>query len=214
MPDGNFVPVLRRSEPKIVYFTLVLFAIFKWFCFLLYRISFNIDSTERTSRANIFASTTAYANLFIYMGNRQPVFIRHHCDSLRGTVFRAGPTTSSVCINDAIFLDKNNISHLCKMFLLYTYRKNSPVRTNISANSTIKIAESFLETDGRLHYSCQAILHESWLQYMRWAFADTKMARCTLLLKMFTADRPRRSNRILFFVYFFTSQTCNGFFNL
>ena len=148
------------------------------------------------------------------MGNRQPVFIRHHCDSLRGTVFRAGPTTSSVCINDAIFLDKNNISHLCKMFLLYTYRKNSPVRTNISANSTIKIAESFLETDGRLHYSCQAILHESWLQYMRWAFADTKMARCTLLLKMFTADRPRRSNRILFFVYFFTFQTCNGFFNL
>ena len=101
MPDGNFVPVLRRSEPKIVYFTLVLFAFFKWFCFLLYRIPFNIDSTERTSRANIFASTTAYANLFIYMGNRQPVFIRHHCDSLRGTVFRAGPTTSSVCINDA-----------------------------------------------------------------------------------------------------------------
>ena len=98
MPDGNFVPVLRRSEPKIVYFTLVLFAFFKWFCFLLYRIPFNIDSTERTSRANIFASTTAYANLFIYMGNRQPVFIRHHCDSLRGTVFRAGPTTSSVCI--------------------------------------------------------------------------------------------------------------------
>ena len=95
MPDGNFVPVLRRSEPKIVYFTLVLFAFFKWFCFLLYRIPFNIDSTERTSRANIFASTTAYANLFIYMGNRQPVFIRHHCDSLRGTVFRA---TYPICV--------------------------------------------------------------------------------------------------------------------
>ena len=66
MPDGNFVPVLRRSEPKIVYFTLVLFAFFKWFCFLLYRIPFNIDSTERTSRANIFASTNLHFPLPIH----------------------------------------------------------------------------------------------------------------------------------------------------
>ena len=56
MPDGNFVPVLRRSEPKIVYFTLVLFAFFKWFCFLLYRIPFNIDSTERTSSCLLYTS--------------------------------------------------------------------------------------------------------------------------------------------------------------
>ena len=214
MPDGNFVPVLRRSEPKIVYFTLVLFAFFEWFCFFLYGISFDIDGTEWTGWANIFKSSTTYTYFFIYMRNRQSVLIRHHRYCLCGAVFGAGSATGSICINNAIFLDENNISHLCKMFLLYTYRKNSPVRTNISANSTIKIAESFLETDGRLHYSCQAILHESWLQYMRWAFADTKMARCTLLLKMFTADRPRRSNRILFFVYFFTFQTCNGFFNL
>ena len=144
------------------------------FASFLYRIPFNIDSTERTSRANIFASTTAYANLFIYMGNRQPVFIRHHCDSLRGTVFRAGPTTSSVCINDAIFLDKTTYPICVRCFCFTLIGRIAPLGTNISANSTIKIAESFLETDGRLHYSCQAILHESWLQYMRWAFADTK----------------------------------------
>lgn len=86
------------------------------------------------------------------------------------------------------------------MFLLYTYGKNCSIGTNVSANSTVKVAKSFLKTNGRLHYACQTILHKSRFQDMRRAFADTKMTGCTLLLKVFPTDRSRRSDWIFLFV--------------
>ena len=100
------------------------------------------------------------------------------------------------------------------MFLFYTYGKNCSIGTNVSTNSTVKVAKSFLKTNGRLHYACQTILHKSRFQDMRRAFADTKMTGCTLLLKVFPTDRSRRSDWILFFVSLFAFQSCNGFFGL
>ena len=100
------------------------------------------------------------------------------------------------------------------MFLFYTYGKNCSIGTNVSTNSTVKVAKSFLKTNGRLHYACQTILHKSRFQDMRRAFADTKMTGCTLLLKVFPTDRSRRSDWILFFVSLFAFQSCNGFLGL
>ena len=118
---------------------------------------------------------------------------------LVGAVFGAGSATGSISINNAIFLDENNISHLCKMFLLYIYGKNCSIGTDISTDSTVKVTKSFLKANSRLHHACQAIFHKSRFQDMRRAFADTKMTGCALLLEVFPTDRPRRSDRIFLF---------------
>ena len=190
------------------------FVFFKRFCFFLHWISFDIDGAEWTGGANIFTSSTTYTYFLIYMRNCQSVLIRHHRHCLRGTVFGAGSATGSISINNAIFLDENNISHLCKMFLLYTYGKNCSIGTDISTDSTVKVTKSFLKANSRLHHACQAIFHESRFQDMRRAFADTKMTGCTLLLEVSPTDRPRRSDRILLFVCLLTFQTCYRFLGL
>lgn len=112
------------------------------------------------------------------------------------------------------FLDENNISHLCKMFLLYTYGKNCSIGTDISTDSTVKVTKSFLKANSRLHHACQAIFHKSRFQDMRRAFADTKMTGCALLLEVFPTDRPRRSDRIFLFVCLLTFQACYRFLGL
>ncbi len=191
------------QNPKSSISTLCSSLSLNGFASFLYRISFDIDGAEWTGGANIFTSSTTYTYFLIYMRNCQSVLIRHHRHCLRGTVFGAGSATGSISINNAIFLDENNISHLCKMFLLYTYGKNCSIGTDISTDSTVKVTKSFLKANSRLHHACQAIFHESRFQDMRRAFADTKMTGCTLLLEVFPTDRPRRSDRILLFLYAF-----------
>ena len=153
-----------RSESEIVYLHFMLFVFFKRFCFFLHWISFDIDGTEWTGRANIFTSSTTYTYFFVYMGIVNPSLYGTIATACVGAVFGAGSATGSISINNAIFLDKNNISHLCKMFLLYTYGKNCSIGTDVSTNSTVKVTKSFLKTNGRLHYACQAILHKSRFQ--------------------------------------------------
>ena len=62
------------------------------------------------------------------------------------------------------------------MFLFYRQRRDGTVGTDIAAYGTVEITESFFETDRWLHHTSQTVFHESGFQYMRRAFADTKMA--------------------------------------
>ena len=130
------------------------------------------------------------------------------------TVLGARSATGSISINDAIFLDKNNISHLCKMFLLYTYGKNCSIGQTSPQTVQSKLQNPFSKlTVGCIipakPYSIKAGCRtwEGHLLTQRWQDVHCCW-KCSRLID------PGGVIGFSFLYAFLTFQSSNGFFGL
>ena len=151
--------------------------------------SFDIDGTEWTGLGKHIHILHNLHIFLYYMRNRQSVLIRHHRYCLCGTVFGAGSATGSICNKQCNFPRMNNISHLCKMFLLYTYGRIAPLGQTSPQTVQSKLQNPFSKLTVGCIMPAKPYSIKSRFQDMRRAFADTKMTGCTLLLKVFPTDR-------------------------
>ena len=104
--------------------------------------TFDIDGAEGTGRTDEFAPAATDAEFDIRFRNRERSLIRNHMERLRRAVLRAGAAARFLRVDDAVFLDEDDVTHLVKLLFLERQRKNGACRTDLTTEGAVVVAET------------------------------------------------------------------------
>ena len=91
-------------------------------------------------------------------------------------------------MDNAVFLNKHDFTHLGLMLLCYGQRLDGTIGAYVATHGAIVVAEPFFKIYGGLHNAGYAVFHKGRFQYVRRTFADAQVARRTILLKVCQPD--------------------------
>ena len=126
----------------------------------MYFVAFHINSTERTRRTEVFASTTTDATFGIHYRNLQRLLVvrilRNHLDSTSRTMAGTVATLLTIAIHNTIFGYQYSMTNLNSGLLFICNRLDSNCRTYFRTLGTFRTAITTFIRCFRLHESRQA----------------------------------------------------------
>lgn len=170
------------------------------FRFQLNRIAVDVNRQIRERGTDRLAGAAADAEIDVRFGDRQADFrvaVRNHLHRLRRAVFGASAAVFVSCVNDAVFLDEDDASHLRQVFFLHFERKNRARRADFAANNAVEVAKMLeRKDDARLHEAAKTVLERRRFQNFLRALRDAKMTADATFVEMFERNGSRRRDRV------------------
>ena len=118
-------------------------------------ISFYIDSTERSCRAEVLALAAAYTAFVVNSRHEDCSFVSrsvfHHLNSVCRTMFGARAAMVAVDHRDAVLLDPHGVTDMNEGLVLLSYCLNSTRRADLRAMSAFRSAIAAFERHLGLH---------------------------------------------------------------
>ena len=156
-------------------------------------VSFNINSAERASRAEILTRTTTNAALGVDSRDTNRLLVvgicRHHCNRTDGTMSRTVATADTFGNGQTIILNPYSATDVnCSLFGGRN-GTNCTGRTNLRAKATLRTAVAAVVLHYRLHKRFQLRRRT---QHAVRASGDTQLACRAVLSKMTNALRTGR----------------------
>ena len=149
--------------------------------------------------ADVFAGTTADANVVMNMGNVQVFFrlVRQHFNGGNGAVFAAGRAIRLISGNYTEFFAENCRTDLGLIFLFRGQGTQCSRRANQGTEVAVFQAKTVTEVHHRLHKSGEPPLGDGRFEHLIFTGTDAELASCTTGEKIFKGSGSRRRRQSL-----------------
>ena len=121
---------------------------------MMYFVSFHINRTERSGRAEVLTSATAYALVLVHgrhLHRAVWTFVVYHLDGSRRAMAGAIAATDAVGQHNAVFLDPHSMTYMDAGLFLACDGLDGTSRADLAATGTFGTAVAALKRHRRLH---------------------------------------------------------------
>ena len=162
----------------------------------MYFVAFHINSTERTRRTEVFASTTTDATFGIHYRNLQRLLVvrilRNHLDSTSRTMAGTVAALLTIAVHDTVFSHPYGVTNLDSSLFFLGNWLDSTSRTYFRTLSTFRTTISTFVRCFRMHEVVQTSRRT---ENLVWTSRDSQLASRTMLSQVLCTEGSRRSDR-------------------
>ena len=166
---------------------------------MMHLIPLNINRAKRSGGAEVFASATAYAFVFIYgrhFHRAIRTFVVNHLDGSRGAMALAVAAADAVGQHYTVFLDPHGMTDMLRRFFFSRDGLDGSRRTDLAASCTLGATVAALKRHHRLH---EVLEVSRGAQNIVWARGNAKLTCRAMLLHVACRNRTRRRDGCLAF---------------